>query len=330
MPDDSLLAEALAACRPDGAVLVDEAFLDATPLITEGALRSASPFEVGVREAGRRLGAGRRIVFDLDDTLLNTDFTAKDGWFPDPLENAPGVDAWRYAAMRRDPWRTLRNGWRLPRRYSYSPRTYPFLGNPRVRAQWRPGVFAFLTGLREGGAELYLASATARARWRYLGTRFPLLNALFPDGHAACAEDLLAAALEAESAQADAATAGGFFYGKTPGLLRRAFGIEAFDTLVDDSAYVARAYAALGAENSVLHVPPGDPHGDAVARIAAELARRFASKDAAAAASSALTGGEVKPLAVHRFEDPFYYPTLHIPERHDRVAEVLRRTIRNG
>ena len=321
-PDAAALAEALAACRPDGAVMPAAACVDTTPLLTEGALRSANPFEAGVREAGRRMGAGRRIVFDLDDTLLNTDFTAKDGWYPDPLDDAPGTDAWRYAAMRRSPWLTLRNGWRLPRRHTYSARAYPFLRNPRVRAQWRPGVFAFLTGLREGGAELYLASATARVRWHYLGARFPLLNGLFAGGNVACAEDLLAAALAAGGARAD-----GFFYGKTPPLLQRALSIDGFDTLVDDSAHVARAYAAAAAEARFLQVPPGDPHGDGVARIAAELARRFGETDAAAAASAALTGGPAKPLAVHRFEDPFYYPTLHIPERHGRVAEALKQPL---
>ncbi len=318
-PDDTDFAEALAACRPDGAVMPAAAYVDTTPLLAEGALHSASAFEAGLREAGRRMGSGRRIVFDLDDTLLNTDFTAKDGWYPDPLDDAPGTDAWRYAAMQRSPWLTLRNGWRLPRRHTYSPRVHPFLNNPRIRAQWRPGVFAFLTGLREGGAELYLASATARARWHYLGTRYPLLNALFPQGNVACAEELLAAAL-------DAGEAGGFFYSKTPDLLRRAFCSEKIDTIVDDSAFVARAYAALGEEKRLLQVPPGDPHGDAVARVAAELARRFGNKDAAAAASAALNGGRVKPLAAHRFEDPYYYPTLHIPERHNRVADALKQT----
>lgn len=322
-PDAPSLTQALRACRPDGAVMPDENHVDTTPLVADGALRCANRFEAAVREAGRRMGAGRRVVFDLDDTLLNTDYTAKAGWYPDPLDDAFGADAWRYASMRRDPWLTLRNGWRLPRRHSYSPRAYPFLGNPRVRAQWRPGAFAFLTGLREGGADLFVASATAKARWRYLGARFPLINALFPEGNVACAEDLLAAALEMGNAD-------GCFHSKPPDLLRHALGVDDLDVLVDDSALVARAYGAHGEEARLLPVPPCDPHGDAVARVAAELARRFGSREAEEAATAALTGGGAQPLAAHRFEDPFYYPTLHIPERHDRMARILRRAARNA
>ena len=331
--------QALLACQSPPVPPIEDCYIDASPISVPEGFPIVTDCDRILFKAGSALASGKHIVFDLDETLLNTDFTAKEHWHPDPLAGMPGalgVESLRYNAMRVDLKRLVCNGRSARRRYRYSPAKYPFLNNPRIRAQWRPGVLALLAGLRAGGATLYLATASAERRWDFLRQRFPLLDDLFPKRRVACGERLFATACELAFGAADQAgddleikhlrERNAFFYLKTPQLLRAAFRAEELDLLVDDSIAAKEAYAFLGCSDRILPVSPIDPHGGAAGKIAEGLDQALAAETgfkAEAFLSVEAWSHTLRHSSFLRFEDPLYWPLVNIPERQGEALKTL-------
>ena len=297
---------ALAAARSRAAPPPPPDFLEHSPIARQP---PSTPFSDALQAAAAMVGGRADIVFDLDDTLLVTDYTAREAWHPDPFAGEPTVSAWDFRRMRPSWWLTLRNGWRLPARHRYCPRTYPFLAEAVVTAQWRPGTFGLLAGLQAAGHTLYLATASARVRWAYIVERFPFVSAYFPPERVACAEDLLAATASLNF-PAEA------YFLKGPELLKAALNQTQLDLLIDDSPRAAALYRERNLYDRFIHAEAKDPHGPALVPLLTLLAARLDSAaEQPSPAPPPLNGRDCL-----RFEDPFYRPFLNNPD----AGEVLR------
>lgn len=333
---------ALAALRPPGAHEVPEHLLLREPLLAEWSPPPQHPFDAVVYETASAMAflRDRLLVFDLDDTLLNTNFICRESWdrHPGGGPSPQAADSIDYGRLRLALSYWLKAGWRRPRRARYDSRRYPFLRNPEVIAQLRPGMVALLHGLREAGARLVLMTVCARKRLDFLFARLPALQAAFREGgkiQVVCAEDLAGvhfqfreqgfpampsdlpeemvrvwkAGIEIHDRRPQA-------YGlKTLPVLFRVLGLSRMDLLVDDSESARTAFHEAGLNTSFLKAPRADPYAPFVAEVLAELARRFAPRGCGDPADARLPGEfTLADYPWIRFEDPLYYPLVHTRE----------------
>lgn len=304
-------AAALAAARQPPVPPPPSEFLDVSPI---SSAPPATPFSKALKGMAAKIGGRAHLVFDLDDTLLVTDYTARDAWQPDPFSAVPIFPAWDFRRMRASWWLTLRNGWRLPRRHRYDPRTYAFLAQPVITAQWRPGTFGLLAGLQAAGHTLYLATASSQVRWDFLCGRFPFLGGFFPPERVACAEDLLAATV-ALGQPAET------YFLKSPELLRKALSLPQLDGLIDDSTLAATFYNGHKLADRFIHAEAKDPHGPVLAKLPGILSNRLAGT-AIHSTPPLPPPGQGDCL---RFEDPFYRPFLNNPDAGEALRAALIR-----
>ncbi|MEM9153503.1 MAG: hypothetical protein AAGB13_00505 [Cyanobacteria bacterium P01_F01_bin.33] len=315
--------------------------LERTPI----SMPAESEFDATAEALGRSFPAGVMLAFDLDDTLLNVSYTCGEDWVPLPDRAMPPADSIQYHRMRRSPWRVLKYGWRLPQRFQYSPQRYPFLRNPQVFVQIRPGLVAALRGLKAAGVRLALVTASARARVEFLLVRLPQLRELFVEGDrllVAAAEDLLRVSSdlylqpECYSARSELDTLSLAVHAcrplslamKTPWALRQILDAGDYDLLIDDSATTAAHMRANGLGRKVLEIDARQPQTDYVidilqaARRQLECgldlhsARSIASAPVAReSAGNRQTGYDPATYPHLRLEDPLYYPLIHLSDR---------------
>lgn len=284
--------------------------------------------------------SGRVIVFDLDDTLLNTNFICKDSWhFPAELGvQPPTAFSIDYQRLRHPLGYWLKAGWRRPRRMQYDSGHYPFLRNPDVEAQLRPGALALLHGLKSAGATLVLATISARRRLDFLFARLPALKDAFLDPVSerllvAAAEDLARYAIRFRVGEAPkppksidcdmaAVWQGGCqahrdfplcFNIKSLPALHAITGIHRLDLLVDDSTKAAGIWERVGLEGQFLKAPRLEPYGLVVTSLLGGIIKRLNLEDPASEVSiPQLALGKDYPWV--RFEDPLYFPLVHLED----------------
>lgn len=186
-------ARLLASLRPRHAHPVPPALLIRSPLLPTDWSPLAHRFDRAVFEAAAQIPnlQGRVLAFDLDDTLLNTSYASGDHWVQnDPEGGYAGAFSLDYKSLQHPLSFWLKAGWRRPLREQYSSERYPFLKNPEVVAQLRPGSLALLHGLRKAGATLALVTLCARERVDFLFQRIPpLASAFAPASESGCPPD---------------------------------------------------------------------------------------------------------------------------------------------
>jgi hypothetical protein len=326
--------ELLQAARPGHAMPMPNDLLDMSPLQRSGTQTDTHPFDQQLREIGRRFPEKTRLVWDLDDTLLTTSYMCKEHWDDgDPLAGGGAVPALRYDRMRMSAELVLRRFWRRQRRLLYSAARYPFLKNPLILAQLRPGAHSFLEGLREAGCELLLVTASARQRWQFLAARLPRFAELW--SRVMCAEDLLQQQLHwcehglpateandpiAESCRNLHLKEGLSLQLKSPLLVRSMMaGGAYYDLLVDDSEKQDSCFRQFGLSQFLYRAEALQPHGSAMHELAAALCERFGVEQAKSASTTVLDS----TYPYIRLEDPLYYPLLHVSGKLSEQAKAL-------
>lgn len=308
---------------------------------TEILVPAATAFDQHAEALGRSFPAGKLLAFDLDDTVLNVSYTCGEEW--QPQVNGELRASIAYDRMQRSLWRVAKYSWRLPRRFQYAPRRYPFLNNPQVFVQVRPGLLAALRGLKSAGVRLALVTASARSRVDFLLARLPHLRELFSEGDrlmVAAAEDVLAAGLtlylhpEQHVAQSEIDALSLAVHAerplslamKTPFLLKQILDVGDYDLLIDDSNTTATHLRAGGLGHKLLKIDPRQPQTPYVINIL-EAARRQLWNPQALPADvtrdgAEASGNEAEPSSYQvgtyahlRFEDPLYYPLIHLSDR---------------
>ena len=342
---DAAVERALSVLRPPDAQPVPEEFLLREPIHRDARIPGEHPFDQAVfaEAASMTFLRGRVLVFDLDDTLLTTNYICREEWDTPPPGMHPPVPVLSiaYRKMRRSRAYWLKAGWRRPIRARYDSGRYPFLKNPEVIAQVRPGALALLHGLREAGARLVLMTICARERLDFLLDRLPLLRQAFTVAktgqlRVVCAEDLARIvrdwgrkgppmapdSLEGEMAddwqrgRALHVARPRRFSLKTLPALHAGLGLEQLDLLIDDSPGGEEAYREAGLSHRFLKAPRREPFRPVVPDWIRELGKRFTDEAEGAVRESRVD--KRFPAAGNypwvRFEDPLYFPFVHVEE----------------
>lgn len=331
--------QALQKIRPLEAWPVPEEYVIRTPVAAAKPYFSNNSFDQVIYEmaAGLNCVRDRVIAFDLDDTLLNTNFICSEDWdFPPELGPEPKTEeSIYYSGLRHSASYWFKAGWRWPKRRQYASSRYPFLMNPDVVAQLRPGALALLHGLKSAGARLLLATICARPRLEFLFSRLPALKDAFIDTTSgqlliATAEDLAQVTIaisdipEERPVETDPDMglhwSNGFrahvdhplnFAIKSFPALHVLTGINRLDLLVDDSQKGADTYRKYDLGDFFLQAPRLDPYGAVVMSLLQGILSRFGKQP--------VPDRETKSLLENgypwiRFEDPLYFPFVHKQE----------------
>lgn len=339
---EAAIHRALSVLRPPDAKPVPEEFLVREPIRRDARIPGEHTFDQAVfaGAASMTFLRGRVLVFDLDDTLLTTNYICGDEWDTPPPGMHPSmpVPSIAYPKMRRSRAYWLKAGWRRPLRARYDSGRYPFLKNPEVTAQLRPGALALLHGLREAGARLVLMTICARERLHFLFQRLPLLGKAFTDPETGSfqvlsAEDLVYNLLvwvrsrqpkPPETLDPDMTMdwqAGVDLHEsqpmrfslKTLPVLNADLGLARLDLLIDDSSSGEDAYRKAGLSHRFLKAPRADPYNPVVLGWIRELRERFSDdKGRKSHPERAIPVMDEYPII--RFEDPLYFPFVHMEE----------------
>lgn len=308
----------LEGLRPNLAVLPPAGLLARAPVEGARPVQSADiDHWFGAAFGGQR---PERVCVDLDDTCLHNSVTTKSLWdvggYYDPAIQ-PGFD---YVQMKRDARGVLRM---LRRRPAYDQRDkarYPFLKGPRVVSAPSLPMLHMLSWLKRNGTQLALVTACARERLAVLLTRLPILTELFGDA-VYCAEDIVERSRAFRADAPDPAlwsgsiavhrAAPGSLIAKTPWLVSPLFDGRPYEMLIDDSPETGRLFEAHGLGAHLIEID-----GEAVRPAAAwACVRHCVARMIGAQAPDTVPEIPASILAatpVIRFEDPLYYPLLHI------------------
>lgn len=304
---DRILA-ALMKLRQPGAFLPPDDLLDRRSVLTEVPINPAN---------GAEKLNGLRIAVDLDDTLLHNSQTCPALWTLGGYEDPQIRPGYTYDHMKMDLRGRLRRLRGRARYDTVDKAHHPSLRAPRVVVAPNLPLLALLSRLRAEGAELTLATASARIRVDYLTARLPVLRQLFGSA-ILTAEDLamrsVLAAKGADnpdspiwqmSAPVHAARPLSLIT-KTPWALAPAFGGAAYDFLIDDHPGMAALFEAHGLEGRLVRIP-----GDAVA----PAATRQVAEDCRARIAPEISLPPSPDHPVLRIEDPFYWPCMHVRDQ---------------
>ncbi|WP_299938771.1 hypothetical protein [uncultured Pelagimonas sp.] len=260
--------------------------------------------------------SGVRLAVDLDDTILHNSHTCPDLWALGGYQGRDISPGYKYDDMRGDVRGLLR---RLRGRARYDTirkQSHPYMHNPRVIVAPNRPLLSLLWALKERGAHLVLATASARVRVAYLFERLPILADLFEDA-VFCAEDLAARAIEAAHtnqpdseiwAMSEGAHAARPFslMAKTPWALSPGFDGAAYDFLIDDSTLTARLFADQGLGDRLIAIS-GNAVGARAWDTVATCLQRLVGENR-------FNAPQDDP-AILRFEDPLYWPYMHINDQ---------------
>ncbi len=312
MPEvSSEYEEKLARLRPEGAVLVPQDLIDDSPLD----LLQCSPM--------MSISSPPLVAVDLDDTLLNSDWTCKSVF--KEIQPDYKVDTIRYDQMQHSLKGRIQKMRGLPIAFQYDLNTYPFLRNPQVYVQLRPGFLEELIILAELGVDFLLITASSQKRVDFLFKRLPMLAHLFSN-RVICAETsarvlleikempesviwrqselsprLLDASLRMHRERPCSLAA------KSPLLVERALGLPAFSCLIDDSEITQGLFMKTGLQQLIIPVEGRSMDLAQTRMIFKELYKRLELP-------MVPPDDPVKMEIVH-LEDPYYYPLIHMRDQ---------------
>ena len=277
---------------------------------------------------------GRKIVIDLDETLLINSQICSDLWqVGRGYQDRTIYSAYKYAFMGKT-WRGhLRKALGRPHYDTADVFKYPFLKNPRHIVMFRPGMLSGLDWLKTQGAQLILVTASAQQRVDYLLKRFPLLNEVF-DGHMITANDMARYYLTtAQQYQLRKDQASSQIHrqrpyslaAKTPALVSSILSIGDYDLIVDDSTTTAELFSKTELRHRLLWVRSDLPVGGYGLQIIAEIVARLTQ----GLRSQPLEGNQISRLqpdlrydqfiqarqTLVRLEDPYYWSLCHASDQ---------------
>lgn len=336
------IEQLLERIRPRDARVVPDNLVVRDSMSAAETLDLSHPFDQAIFQAASRMDGlkGKVIGFDLDDTLLNTNYICKEAWrFPQEFGDEPStIESIHYRRLRRSPGFWLKGGWKRPRRMQFDSSRYPFLRNPDVVAQLRPGALAMLHGLKAAGATLVLMTVCAHQRLEFLFSRLPALKDAFrspDDDHVlvASAKELAEFVRSLQNAMpalpggidADMQTCweGGLqahreapacFNVKTLPALYTITGLGRLDLLVDDSSDGSRRSARCGLSDTYLQAPALDPHGPVIPELLNRINLRFGGERERTIEPAELRPRLAEAYVWLRFEDPLYFPFVHVKD----------------
>jgi hypothetical protein len=305
------IEDKLASLRPEGAVDVPDELVDDSPL----ELLECTPL--------MSISSPPLVAVDLDDTLLNSDWTCK-SVFEDIIPDLK-VDSIRYEQLRHSLKGRIQKMRGLPLPFQYDLQTYPFLKNPQVYVQFRPGFLEELIILAELGIDFLLITASSRKRVDFLFKRLPVLAHLFSD-RVLAAETSARVLMEIhEMPESEIRQQSGLnpklleaslhmhrqrpcsLAAKSPLLVERALELPAFSCLIDDSEITHRLFVEAGLQQHIIPLDGTSMDLAQTKRIFRELYDRL---------ELPMTPPDdpVKMEVVH-IEDPYYYPLIHMKDQ---------------
>lgn len=260
-----------------------------------------------------------RLAVDLDDTLLHNSYTCPSLWDLGGYYGADILPGYRYGRLSRSAIGWLRALRKRPAYDQISRSRHPFMESPRVIVAPNLPVLQMLQVLKYHGATLVLATASARARVDLLFARLPILGDLF-GGAVFAAEDLAWRALEVEkgpqsdplweiSAPVHHARPRSLMT-KTPWTLAPAFDGAGYDILIDDSRITAQLFTDHGLADRLLAVDPHALTPQAAWCTVSDCLARLSGRP-----PPPLPKDLAEDTPVLRFEDPLYWPYMHIKDR---------------
>ena len=311
------IIESLKALRPKASMIEKEHLLNQEIFIDDPDIKKVSI-------------NSRTIIFDLDDTLLNSSLTCQGEWDEDRGVSL-NYTSINFSKMKRSPrgWLNFLQG--KPKRLQYDSRTYSFLSNPEVHVQFRPGILSCLEQLKSFGNNLYLITASARPRVEFILERFPAFREIFGE-NIACAEDVAEQVLmidvesddciKSKSKLSDETFSNSLkahrlrprsLAIKTPLLFERLFDHSKYDLLVDDSAVTAKYFRESGLINFLLYIEPGKPNSGYGMEIFDAIYEKLSGKSdhLTQLKYSGTYDHILESITMMRLEDPLYFPYLH-------------------
>ncbi|MEX0324072.1 MAG: hypothetical protein AB3N63_18080 [Puniceicoccaceae bacterium] len=307
----SEIEEKLAQLRPAEAVEVPEEFVDDSPLD----LLQCKPM--------MSISAPPLIAIDLDDTLLNSDWTCKSVF--EDIKPDWKVQTIRYDQLQHSLKGRLQKMRGLPIPFQYDLNAYPFLKNPQVYVQFRPGFLEELIILAELGVDFLLITASSQKRVDFLFKRLPVLQQLFsdrvisaetsarvlqeieqmPESEIREQSELGPVLLDASLAMHQDRPCS--LAAKSPLLVERALGLPAFSCLIDDSEITHDLFTRAGLEDLIIPV-----HGKSM--DVAQTKAIFSDLYSRLELPMTPPDDPVKLDIIH-LEDPYYYPLIHMQDQ---------------
>ena len=115
---------------------------------------------------------------------------------------------------------------------------------------------------------------------------------------------------------------------KTPYLINRIVGFGNFDVLVDDSDVTYEYFTAHGLGHKIVKVNPRLPHSSYVLDIVNAIIRTLRSKSTYTGEVTLTQENDtlfsIDSYPYLCFEDPLYYPLVHMQDRVDQNVTVNR------
>jgi len=320
-------------------IIPDKNFLDFSSIVEDYADIPETPFDSKIKKIAANTPAGSVIAVDLDDTLLTNSYVCKNSWHDEGLNKAFRYTlSLKYSAMTRSLGRFLKYFWYFSRRLQHDPERYPFLRNPDVISEVRPGMLWALSGFRDANCKLILISATARRRLSFLLARLPILKKIFTINDKLCvisAEDILDKSseitkkLEEENIKKLSAEDRLSLKAhikrpmslalKTPYLVGKILGMGTYDVLIDDSTVTFQCFKDAGLGHKIIKVSPVFPHTsyamDIVGKVISRLKNKRKEDNEVRFSGSNVRIFNAKNYPYIRFEDPLYYPLIHVRDQ---------------
>ena len=297
--------------RPGDGVIVPEEYIDNSPI------RLLSGNQL------RRSSSTKLVALDLDDTLLNSDWTCGIAFkkqIPDKK-----VSSIRYDLMTPTLKGRLQKLRGLPVAFQYDLEKYPFLKNPQVFVQFRPRMLEQLVFLYRHGVNLLLITASSEKRVDFLFKRCPILAQVFenrviaaetaayilqqieetPDSEirqqSRLSPDLVDASLAMHRERPWSLAA------KSPLLVELALGLPGFEYLIDDSEITRDLFIRSGLERSFLYIEGK--------QMDAPQTEDLFSKLYASLELPIVPPENPQRMGIVHIEDPYYYPFLHLKDQ---------------
>ena len=305
------IREKLLSLRPEDGVIVPEAYIDDSPIGLFSRYQLRSSF------------SKKFVAIDLDDTLLNSDWTCGESFkqsIPDHI-----IRSIRYDRMKPTLKGRIQKLRGLPVAFQYDLEKYPFLKNPPVYVQFRPGMLEQLICLHNQGMNFLLITASSEKRIDFLFKRCPILHQLFANRVIAAetsakilqqievtsdaeirqqsrlSPDLVDASLAIHRERPCSLAA------KSPLLVELAVGLPGFEYLIEDSEITRSLFIHSGLDERLIYI-------EGKQMDAFQTEDLFRTLYAGLELTMPFLEIPQKMKIVH-IEDPLYYPFIHMSDQ---------------
>lgn len=310
------LGDALAGLRPADAICPPMAILDREPVLAELPRQMSLSDWAATPEVSSK-ARDLKVAVDLDDTLLHNSHTCPALWDYGGYHATDIKPGYVYDEMRSSAIGRLRMLRGRARYNTIDLNNHAYMAAPRVIVSPNFALISLLGALHAAGTQLTLATASARLRVDLLFDRLPFMRDIFGTS-VFCAEDLAArsrdaaqdripeSSIWAKSAQAHALRENSLF-AKTPWALSPGFDGQPYDFLIDDSVATAELFKNCGLANKLIKIQGNATGPEETNNTAIFCAQHLLGTDS--------PRPPLSQVPILRFEDPLYWPLLHIRDQ---------------